>query len=151
MAQILLASSIVHLVIVVGQIAVMLPFTFFFFHIQSHGPIHLICILLFLQGIVGVTFGLFIFAFFKTETAALAALLGTLFPNLILSGIIWPVSAIPVWFRWVSYVQPTTLAINSLRNIMLHGWDIDHPDVYHGFVSSIAFAVLFFLIALKFR
>ena len=151
MTQIMLATSIVHVFIVIGQIAVIVPLTFLFFEIESKGPIYLSCILFLLQGIAGVTFGLVIAAFCKTESGALATLLGTLFPNLILSGIIWPVTAIPIWVRWLSYVQPTTLAINSLRNIMLRGWNIDQPGVYHGFLSTIAFATFFFLVALKFK
>lgn len=147
MGHFLLSTTIVHVIIVAGQIALVIPASFFIFSIHSHGPVHLVYFLLFLQGVAGVAFGLTILAFCETEMATLGALIGTLFPNIILSGIIWPLESIPIWFRWISYSQPTTVAIISLRNIMLKGWDLSEPGVYHGFLTTIGFAILFFAIA----
>lgn len=133
--------------IVIGQNVLIIIFSFYFFQIQSHGPIYLVYLLLFLQGVAGVAFGLFVVAFCLGESGTLGIIVGSLYPNLVLTGIIWPLDSIPSWFRWISYSQPGTMAIISLRNIISRGWDIDEPGVYNGFLTTIGFTILFMIIA----
>jgi len=48
--------------------------------------------------------------------------MGTFFPSMLLSGVIWPIEAIPEWLRYISYALPTTWAAESMRSVMLRGW-----------------------------
>ena len=52
-----------------------------------------------LQGICGTTIGLIISAVCRTQQDATQVALGIFYPNLILSGIIWPVESMPVALR----------------------------------------------------
>ena len=68
-----------------------------------------IFLLTMLQGICGTTIGLIISAVCETQQDATQIALGIFYPNLILSGIIWPVESMPTALRSVvvlSWVHP---------------------------------------------
>ena len=56
-------------------------------------------LLLLLQGIIGTTLGLVISAVARSEQDAIHLSLGIFYPNLILSGIIWPIESMPEVLR----------------------------------------------------
>lgn len=72
------------------------------------------------------------------ETSAIHLALGSFYPNLLLSGVLWPMEGMPVFLRYISYFLPQTYAVESLRNIFARGWGIERPEVYWGFLISIA-------------
>ena len=53
-----------------------------------------------LQGVCGTTIGLIISAVCETQQDATQIALGIFYPNLILSGIIWPVESMPTALRY---------------------------------------------------
>lgn len=55
--------------------------------------------------------------------------LGSFFPVLLLSGVLWPLEAIPQGLRYISYGLPTTWAVEAMRSLMLRGWGIFHQQV----------------------
>ena len=88
------------------------------------------------------------------ETSAIHLSLGSFYPNLLLSGVLWPMEGMPVYLRYVSYFLPQTYAVESLRNIFGRGWGIERPEVYWGILISCAwiFALLAFsLIVVRVR
>ena len=74
-------------------------------------------------------------------------LVGTFYTNLILGGIIWPIEAMPLWLRPLSYAQPQTFATQSLRHILSRGWDITDSSVFMSFVITLGWLVVFMLTA----
>jgi len=54
----------------------------------------------------------------------------------------------PKMLRDVAYLLPETLACESMRSILNRGWDISHPAVWPGFVSSLAWSVIFWILAI---
>ena len=88
------------------------------------------------------------------ENSAILVNMGYFYPYFLLSGVIWPLEGMPYGLQIFSYLLPQTLAIISLRNIMLKGWDVSHMFVYLGFVSTIVWMFIFLFFAaliLKFR
>ncbi|RWS08097.1 ATP-binding cassette transporter sub-family H 88708-like protein, partial [Dinothrombium tinctorium] len=144
--QILIAHSLTQLIVMVVQITFVLLFTFVVFDIPSRGPFYLVILLLLLQGCTGMAFGLVVSACCHQENTAVMMILGTFYPNLILSGIIWPLEAMPYWIRWFSYIQPQTLPTESLRHVLSRGWNFDEPGVFIGFFVTIGW-MAFFLVA----
>jgi ABC-type multidrug transport system permease subunit len=74
--------------------------------------------------------------------------LALFFPNLILSGLVWPIEGMPYVLRVVSYFLPQTMAIKSMRSIISRGLGIGEWQVYIGFISSISWALFFILVAI---
>jgi ABC-2 type transport system permease protein len=59
----------------------------------------------------------------------------------LLSGIIWPLEAIPVWLRPASYLLPTTYAVEAVRAVMMRGWGLDRTWI--DIVALLVFAAVF--------
>lgn len=47
----------------------------------------------------------------------------------------------PFYINWIANFLPSTLAIESLRSILVRGLSITYPIVYLGFLMSIAWTV----------
>lgn len=145
--QMLLSHSIVQLVVMIVQISLVVFFTFVIYKVPTNGPFIWVFLLLLLQGLAGMSFGLMVSAICKEENTAIMMILGTFYPNLLLAGVIWPIEAIPHWLRWFSYLQPQTLPTQSLRDLIVRGWDIDQQGVWSGFAVTSIWLVLFLLIS----
>lgn len=128
------------------QIFLLLIFTFLVFEIPSRGPFFWVILLTLLQSSCGMAFGLMISAITKEETSATMLALGSFYPNLLLSGTVWPTQAMPDAMRYFAYCLPQTLPIESLRYILSRGWDISYSEVATGFAVTIGWTS-FFLIA----
>lgn len=146
-SQILLAHASVQVIVMTIQISLVLAFTFFVFEIPSNGPFFWVVLLILLQGCTGMGFGLLVSAVCDEENTAVMMLVGTFYTNLILAGIIWPLEAMPLWLRWLSYAQPQTLPTETLRNILSRGWGIGETGVYLGFLVTIGWLVVFLVAA----
>lgn len=58
-----------------------------------------------------------------------------------LSGIFSPVQAIPTWLRPVSYLLPTTYAVEAVRSVIVRGWGLD--QIYPDIIALLIFASIF--------
>jgi len=145
--QILIAHALVQIFVMIIQIILVLFFTFLVFDIPSRGPFILVILLLLLQGATGMAFGLVVSAMCQQENTAVMMILGTFYPNLILSGIIWPLESMPYWIRWFSYIQPQTLPTETLRHVLSRGWGFEDTGVWVGFVVTFGWLVLFLISA----
>ncbi|MDD1721260.1 MAG: ABC transporter permease [Euryarchaeota archaeon] len=63
----------------------------------------------------------------------------------LLSGIIWPIEAIPVWLRPASYLIPTTYAVEAVRSVMMRGWGLSM--IWVDIVALLVFAITFLVLA----
>lgn len=129
------------------QIFSLLIFTFLVFEIPSRGPFFWVILLTLGQSICGMAFGLMISAMTKEETSATMLALGSFYPNLLLSGTVWPTQAMPDAMRYFAYCLPQTIPIESLRYILSRGWDITYPEVATGFAVTGAWTIFFLVSA----
>jgi ABC-type multidrug transport system permease subunit len=82
------------------------------------------------------------------ELTALQMAVAVVYPNALLSGVLWPVDGIGlVFLRKVVYCLPQTYVIESMHGIFARGWGMEHPQIYFGFL--ITFAWIFGLLALS--
>lgn len=140
-----LCSSLVNLV----QVVITLGFMLAAFQLEVHGSYLLVLLLTLLQGMSGTTIGLLISSLCRTQQDATQIALGIFYPNMILSGILWPLEAMPRVLRYISYILPQTLACEAMRSILMRGWGLDHPVVLMGFGVTLAWIlVVYFLFKL---
>lgn len=137
-----LCSVLVNLV----QVILTLGFMLAAFRIQVVGSYLLLFLLTLLQGMCGTTIGLIISSVCKTQQDATQIALGIFYPNMILSGILWPLEAMPVVLRYVAYILPQTLACEAMRSVLMRGWGLDHPVVARGFIVTLVWICLTYLI-----
>jgi ABC-2 type transport system permease protein len=72
------------------------------------------------------------------------------FPSLILSGYVYPIAALPIWLRPISYAMPQTHFIEVMRGICLRGANASElaPHLVYLLVAPVALSVL---AAVRFR
>ncbi|KAK3538124.1 hypothetical protein QTP70_030294, partial [Hemibagrus guttatus] len=117
------------------------------FKIPNEGSLFLIICLIVLQGVTGISFGLVISSAIDDEQSANQAALGIFYPNLIISGVIWPVECIPYPLRYLSLVLPQTYASEALRCIMYRGWGLSRMMVWRGFAVTLGWNTFFLMLA----
>lgn len=43
-------------------------------------------------------------------------------PMFLLSGALFPVTNLPSWLKWAFYINPLTYSVDTLRSVMINGW-----------------------------
>ena len=84
------------------------------------------------QGLAGMSFGFLISSLCESQAVAMQLSIGSFYPNLLLSGILWPLEGMPSYLRIVAKLLPNTLACQAMRDIMLRGWGVEREEVYLG-------------------
>ena len=146
--EFVLSHIILQLFLLILQVGLKLFIAFVVYSIPNYGSIVLVIALTFLQGVCGLMFGLMLSAICPDEIYATTLCIGAFFPTVIVGGIMWPTESMPSGLRYVSKVLPSTLAIDSLRSIMLRGWGVDHFQVLIGFIITLLWLLFFLMNAL---
>ena len=109
--------------------------------VAEHGDFGVIAALL---AIASMAFGILLSSAAKTETQATQMIPMIVLPVFLLSGIFWPIEAIPAWLRPAAYLLPPTHAVDALRSIMIRGWGLAEvwPQVVALFVFIAGFLML---------
>ncbi|KAL0114313.1 hypothetical protein PUN28_011521 [Cardiocondyla obscurior] len=152
--EILFSHVVTQFVVMCGQTALVLIFMILVFGVECKGDIGWVIILTILQGLCGMCFGFVISAICELERNAIQLALGSFYPTLLLSGVIWPVEGMPTFLRYISQGLPLTMATTALRSMLTRGWSITEPNVYNGYISTIIWIVVFLtisLLVLKFK
>jgi ABC-2 type transport system permease protein len=135
--------------IIVGQVSVVIGIAVMVFDIPMHGSLLLLFSLGLLLGWAAMCLGLFLSTKAKSEFQALQLVLPIIFPVLLLSGILWPVEALPFGLKEFSMLLPTTWAAESFRSIMMRGWGLSNPLIWKSFIIVFAFGAVALIAAAK--
>ncbi|XP_003696091.1 ABC transporter G family member 20 isoform X1 [Apis florea] len=153
-AEIIFSHVITQFVVMCGQTALVLIVMLVAFTVECQGQVGWVIVLTILQGLCGMCFGFVISAICELERNAIQLALGSFYPTLLLSGVIWPIEGMPSFLRRISQGLPLTMATTALRAMLTRGWDMGEMDVYLGFISTISWIILFLTISilvLKFK
>ncbi|UJR07556.1 hypothetical protein I4U23_011844 [Adineta vaga] len=145
--EVMLAHIIVKFFIQFIQIILMIVFADIIFQVKIEGPVILAMALIFLQGICGMSYGLLISAMCEQEVEVMEVALGSVFPILLSSGVIWPAEGMPPIMRFLSNFTPLTHVVEAMRCIVSRAWTLVYFKVWFGFVISGAWTCGFFALA----
>ncbi len=106
-----------------------LVFSLYVLKVHNSGSVALIFLIETLMAIAAVNLGIFLSVFAKTEFQAVQFIPLVIAPQVLLSGIIFPVSSEPGWLQGISNVLPLTYAVNGLRDVMEKGADLGWTSV----------------------
>ncbi|CAH0721324.1 unnamed protein product, partial [Brenthis ino] len=146
--EILFSHVVTQFVVMVGQTALVLVFMILVFGVKCNGNIAYVVMLTLLQGLCGMCFGFVISAACELERNAIQLALGSFYPTLLLSGVIWPIEGMPWALRGAALCLPLTLATGALRAVLTRGWPLSEPDVYLGFVATLSWIALFLIVTI---
>lgn len=145
--EIMIGHIATQFLVMLVQVGLLLAIALAAFKISFEGSLVLVIILTLLQGLTGMALGFLISALCEEETSAIQFALGSVYPNLLLSGIIWPLEAMPTWLQYISYCLPMTFAAESMRSILSRGWGLAYVNVWRGFVMSIGWGSLLMILS----
>jgi ABC-2 type transport system permease protein len=92
------------------------------FHVPFRGSVVLLLAESVIYTIVSLALGVLVAARTVSQRAAmLTAMLVTMLPNTLLSGMIFPIASMPAWLRPITYAVPARWFIVIARGIMLKG------------------------------
>ncbi len=108
-------------VLAFSELCLILTLMRFIFQVPIHGSVLLLLLmsLPFLLTVLGI--GLIISTRAKTQAEAFQLAMGTILPSVFLSGYIFQISNMPLFFRSVSAIIPATYYIQVIRGVVLRG------------------------------
>ena len=120
------------------------------FSVPIHGSFLLLLALTIPFIVTMLGLGLLISTRAESQQEAIQLTFGTLLPSIFLSGYIFPIDSMPVFFQWISRVIPATYLIEISRGIILRG--AGFFDLWKdALVLSIMGLVLTLVSAMRFR
>jgi ABC-2 type transport system permease protein len=152
----LMASPVTRLELVLGymlgfgffsllQSIVLLLFTIYALQIKYEGNILSIFVVSLALVLGAVNLGIFLSAFARNELQAIQFIPIVILPQVLLSGLLWPVQDMPGWLQGIARAMPLTYAIDALTDIMIRGRTL--LDNWPPLLFLLAFATLAAVIA----
>jgi ABC-2 type transport system permease protein len=129
-------------VVALVQAALVLLFSLYVLKIHNSGSVVLIFMIELLMVLAAVNLGIFLSTFARTEFQAVQFIPLVVVPQVLLSGVIMPVSSEPQWMQVISNLLPLTYAVSGLRDIMLKGADLTWSSLQLDSVVVFGFGAL---------
>jgi ABC-2 type transport system permease protein len=111
-------------VIALAQVAVLFVSALVIFHATFTGNLLFAYGVLLLFGVGNLGLGMLLSAAARSEFQAIQFIPLLLIPQILFAGALFPIQAIPLAFRPVSYILPLTYAARALQDILLRGWGV---------------------------
>ncbi len=127
------------------QAALLLTVGMLVFDVNVEGNVILAFIVVALLAIVCQALGILLSSVTHREAQAVQLIPFIIIPGFLLSGVFWPIEAIPTWLRPLSYLVPPSYAIDACRSVMLRGWGLEM--IWTDIAALVVFAVLFLFAA----
>ncbi|KAE8736606.1 ABC-transporter, subfamily H member 12 [Frankliniella occidentalis] len=143
MREVMWSHIIIQTMMMILQTIIVLVGFFVVLQITNDGPLFWVVLLCVLQGFCGMCLGMLVSSLTDSDREATFVALGSFFPFIVMSGMIWPVEGMHIALRRLGWALPLTLATTSLRYMMSRGWGPAHPEVWYGFVSTIVWIGIF--------
>lgn len=148
----LLASPLTRAEVVVGymlgfglfailQSSVILLFALLVLGIHYEGNLGIVFIVVIILAMGAVNLGIFLSAFARNELQAVQFLPVVLVPQVLLSGIFWPIDEMPQYLQGLAYLMPLSYANTALRDVMIKGFSLSDSTVLLNLLALVAFAI----------
>ena len=120
--QIIAGKVLPYLLLAFANVVTALLAAWLVFHVPFRGSLVLLLGASVLYSMVGLALGVVIASVSSSQRAAmLGAMTGTMLPNTLLSGMIFPIASLPGWLQAITYLVPARWFIIIARGIMLKG------------------------------
>ncbi|KAI9558265.1 ABC protein [Daphnia sinensis] len=120
MVEILMGYLVNQFTVMIGQTGLVFIIMLLVFDTPCYGNLALAVFITFLQGFVGMCFGLLIATMCEDEISALCLSMSSFLPALVVSGVCWPIEGICIFTR---------------------GWGVEHLDVAAGILISLGWII----------
>ncbi|KAK4876227.1 hypothetical protein RN001_012649 [Aquatica leii] len=152
--ELLITHIICQFIIMSIQMSIVLIMSFGVFQMTMNGSYLILIALSISTGFCGMCFGFAISCAVDNERMATYIAMGSFFPFVLLSGIVWPIEGMHYLLQLCSFFLPLTKATESLRSILQRGWGFSSQVVYMGFIAISLWSLIFLILSiilLKFK
>ncbi|XP_027196886.2 ABC transporter G family member 20-like isoform X3 [Dermatophagoides pteronyssinus] len=132
------------------QIVLMFLIGFAWYRMNNFGSYSLMFFLVLMQSASAIMTGLLISATCEVNFSAFFIALSVTLSQLFTSGAFFPIVSFDPLIKFFLSITPIAMPVESLRNVMLRGWNLNHFHVVHGLLANIGTTIVFGLIALYF-
>lgn len=122
-------------------------FTTYVYDLPREGNIALALLLVIIEGMVGMCFGLMVSSLLDNEATALEVAIGIFYPIIFIGGLLWPIESLPKGLRVISKIFPVFYPAHGIQSIMIRGWGITDEPVYMGFIVATAWILIYLFIS----
>jgi len=140
--EIVLGYMTAFAVVALVQGLLVLVFALYVLRVHNAGNVGLIFLIEALMALAAVNLGIFLSMFARTEFQAVQFIPLVVAPQILLSGILVPVSTEPGLLQYVSNALPLTYAVYGLRDVMLKGAGLGSAALLLDIGVVLAFGVL---------
>jgi ABC-2 type transport system permease protein len=123
------------------QVALLLAIAILVFNIVVVGNVLLAFLAVAILAVTCQALGILLSSLAKRPEQAIQFFPFVILPAFLLSGVFWPIQAIPEWLRPFSYLVPPTYAVDACRAVMLKGWGLE--KIWPDLAALVIFAILF--------
>ena len=113
----------------------------------SAGPPWLAFGITLLLALAAVNLGIFLSTFARTEFQILQFIPLIIVPQVLLSGIFWPIASLPGILYPIARLMPMTYGIEGLREVLIKGSGLDSPTVQLDIVVLAGIAIFLAVVA----
>jgi ABC-2 type transport system permease protein len=146
--QIIVGKVLPYLLLAFANVVTALVAAWAVFRVPFRGSVLLLVGESLIYSIVSLALGVLIASRTPTQRAAmLGALLGTMLPNVLLSGMIFPIASMPGWLQPITNVVPARWFIVISRGIMLKGVGLGH--LWRETLVLVAMMGLFLIVSVR--
>ena len=146
--QIIVGKVLPYLLLAFANVVTALAAAWAVFRVPFRGSVLLLIAESLVYSIVSLALGVLVASRTPSQRAAmLGALLGTMLPNTLLSGMIFPIASMPGWLQPLSNVVPARWFIVIARGIMLKGIGLEH--LWRETLVLLAMMGLFMVVAVR--
>jgi ABC-2 type transport system permease protein len=146
--QIILGKVLPYLLLAFVNVVTALLAAWVVFRVPFRGSVALLLVASMLYSMVSLALGVLVAAVTTSQRAAMiGALVGTMLPNELLSGMIFPISSMPDWLRPVTVVVPARWFIVIARGIMLKGVGLEY--LWQAHLVLLAMLAVFLVAAIR--
>lgn len=115
------------------------------FGVPIHGSIPLLLQLSGLFLITALGIGIFISSIANNQQEAMLMTFATMLPSIFLSGLFFPIDAMPRWLQLISYLFPVRYAVTIIRGIIVKGIGLD--NLTESVLAVVIFSLIVVLLA----
>ena len=146
--QIILGKVLPYLLLAFANVVTALLAAWVVFRVPFRGSLALLLAASMLYSMVSLALGVLVAARTTSQRAAMiGAVAGTMLPNELLSGMIFPIASLPGWLQPVTIVVPARWFIVIARGIMLKGVGLEY--LWRAHLVLVAMLVLFLAVAIR--
>ena len=115
--DLLLGYGIAFAAVATAQASITSAVAFGLLGLDVQGAVWVVVLLAVANAVLGMSLGLFVSAFARSEFQAVQFMPVVIAPQLLLCGIIVPRDVLPDWLQWISNVLPASYALEALQQV----------------------------------